>query len=169
MSRTRGYNPTVKRVVEAEFTRPADTTQYAAADAVGTASTNVLTFNKVGAYTGAGARITGFRLLRSDGADITGATFRLHLYKVAPTGIADNTTNTVLYANRANYLGYLDTGTPVQSGSGSAAISAVNISPGLMVVTGASGAIFGALEVLGTYTPASAETFSIGLTVEWIL
>lgn len=164
MSRTKGFDPQAYRVVEAEFTRPANTTQYTAVDAVGTATTNVLTFAKVGRYTGAGARIHALRIIKSDGSDITGATFRLHLYKVAPADIADNAANTVLYANRANYLGYLDTGTQIASGG--AAYSANNISPALTVVTGASGSIFGALETLGTYTPASAETFSVGMTVE---
>lgn len=164
MSRTRGYNPVATRVTEAEFTRPANATQYTAGDAVGTASTNVLTFSDVGYHTGAAARITALRILKSDGADVTGASFRLHLYKAAPTAVADNSANAVLYAERTDYIGYIDTGTMVVTGG--AAIAAVNVSPGLVVTTGAAGVLYGALEAVGTYTPASAETFSVGLTVE---
>lgn len=155
---------TPKRVVEAEFTRPANATQYTAGDAVGTSTTNVLTFSRVGKHGDGAVKIAGFRVMKSDGTDITGATFRLHLYTVAPTAIADNAANTVLYANRANYVGYLDTGTMIASGG--AAYSHLNVTPPLVVVTGDSGNLYGALETLGTYTPASAETFSVGLTVE---
>lgn len=154
-----------KRVLEAEFTRPANATQYTALDAVGTSTTNVLTFD-AGEYTGSTIRINSVRFFKSDGTDVTGASFRLHLYKSAPTAIADNATNTVLYADRANYLGLVDSGTMVTSGTGSAAFITVNPSPALTVVVGSTGNIYGALEAVGTYTPASSETFSIGMTVE---
>jgi hypothetical protein len=162
-----GYRPKVK-TLSASFTRPANTTQYTAKDAVGTATTNVLTFTGASSGAGQGGQITKVSIL-SDNITVTTKSFRLHFYTSAPTAIADNAVNTVLYANAANYVGYVDlpaSGTLEASGTGGGSYATVKVDPPLAYVTTTTGQLYGALEAIGAYTPASAEQFTVRVTVE---
>lgn len=165
----RGYDPEVKTLT-ATFTRPANTTQYTAKDAVGTATTNVLTFSGASAGAGRGGRITKVTIV-TDNITVTTKSFRLHFYTVAPTAIADNAVNTVLAANAANYVGYVDLPTPNSgtleaSGTGGGSYAVTKVDPPLSYVTTTTSKLFGALEAIGAYTPASGEAFTIKVTVE---
>jgi len=168
MSRSIGFNPETK-VLSASFTRPANTTQYTAKDAVGTATTNVLTFSGASAGAGGGGKIVAAKIIASN-ITVTTKSFRLHIYTAAPTDIADNAVNTVLAANAATYVGFIDLPTPNSgtleaSGTGGGSYAVTRVDPPLGYVT-TSSKLYGALEAIGAYTPASAETFTVSITVE---
>lgn len=156
-----------KVTVSTEFTRPTDTTTYTAFDVVGPAVTANLTFSNVARVNGGTGYIVGFRLMTSNVAAVLGKRFRLHLFHTAPTAIADNSPYTMLYANRANRVGYLDTGGANTEGAGSDAYTARNITDRLpFVCAGGSDDLFGILEILDGFQPGNAQTFYVELAVE---
>ena len=151
----------------AEFTRPADTTAYAALDAISDSTTapNDLEFTGLAAGIGGGARITKVKVL-TDQATNTSA-YRIHLFSSAPTPINDNSAQTLLYANRASWLGSITTSAAAPEGTGSTAAWAV--SSGLnfpFKCADGSKTIYGMLETVGGFTPASGQKFYIELTAE---
>lgn len=150
----------------ASFTRPSDTTAYAAQDVVSnsTSAPSVLTFSAAAQANGGTGLILSARHMKSSAA-ITGATYRLHLYRVAPTAINDNSPFTLLYANRANRIGFIDFNHQT-GGTGSDASNALTTFVNLPFVCDAASAnIFGILTVTSAYTPTSAEQHFIELHI----
>ncbi|ATW62775.1 hypothetical protein SCBWM1_gp91 [Synechococcus phage S-CBWM1] len=90
------------------FTRPADTTAYAAADVIGSSST------ANHEATGAGASGSLIQILSAAlTVNLTSVpsgmtTFRLHIWDSQPTAIADNAAFSAAAADRAKYCGYID-------------------------------------------------------------
>ena len=157
-----------ERTSSASFARPADTTPYSALDVVSdsTSAPTVLTFTGVGRSAGAGGIITKARIL-TDLKTCT-ARFRLHLYSVAPTAINDNSPMLALWANRAVRVGKIDfvAMTTEDPTSSTAAYSEfVDIPLPFNCATG-SNKLYGILETLDIFTPASAQNFFIELTAE---
>lgn len=156
-----------KVVVAAEYTRPANTTAYTALDAISddtsAAAVHALAFPGVGVsgYI-VGARITTTQNTCTE-------TFRLHLYRSQPTPIVDNSPFTNLYANNANRIGQLSFGAAAAEGSGSTAAEAIltagsgNV-PMPYVTKG--GDLYGLLEAVGGFTPASGQQFYVELVCE---
>lgn len=159
------YQPKVE--VTASFTRPADTTAYAANDIVA----NSTTAGSVTPMSFAAARAndeTGHvtRAVFHKSSNVaTNGTFRLHLFNNAQA-VANGDNGAFTPAALTGYLGCLE-GSIMQSGSaGSVAIltpvygSAIPFAP-------ASGTqnIFGLIEVRAAYVPVSAEVFTIKLEV----
>lgn len=100
----------------ASFTRPNDTTAYAANDVVATATAN-LTFASVLPIAGQQFIITGATLEIDAAAVPAGMSgFKLYLYNALPTVIADNTAYNLPSADRAKYLGYIQISTPIDIG-----------------------------------------------------
>lgn len=152
-------------VASTEFVRPADTTAYAANDVVGTNPATNRTFLNAARIAGGSGYITNVRLTKSS-ATVTNAFFRLWLYAVAPTAIADNAQMTLLWANRANRFGYIDLACTTEgTGSDSAMALVTNINLKFDCAEGDRN-IYGVLEAKQAYTPASGETFFIELTVD---
>ena len=150
----------------ASFTRPSDTTAYAAQDVVSnsTSAPSVLTFSAAAQTSGGTGLILSARHLKSS-ATTTGATYRLHLYRVAPTAINDNSPFTLLFANRANRIGFIDFNHQT-GGTGSDASNALTTFVNLPFVCDAASAnIFGILTVTSAYTPTSAEQHFIELHI----
>ena len=153
-------------ITTASFTRPADTTAYAAQDVVSnsTSAPSILTFSGVARANGGSGLILSARHIKSS-TTTTGATYRLHLYKVAVSAINDNSPFTLLYANRANRIGFIDFN-HVSGGSGSDASNALTTFVNLPFVCDAASAnIFGILTVTSAYTPTSAEQHFIELHI----
>src|SRR5688572_28049103 len=96
-------------VSSATFTRPADTNAYAASDAVSNSTTApvALTFTNVARVNAGSGYITTARLLKN-GTTTANANFRLYLFNTSPTAINDNAAFTLLWANRATCIGYID-------------------------------------------------------------
>jgi hypothetical protein len=154
-------------VVSAEFSRPADTTAYAAKDAVAnsTSAPTVLTFTNLARVAAGSGYVTKARLMTTQSPNVT--QFRVHLYHTAPTAINDNAQWTLLWANRANRIGFIDFNSMQTEGSGSDAANAINGTVRLAFkCASASRNIFGLLETLGAFTPASAQSFFVELTAE---
>ena len=154
----------------ANFTRPADTTQYASGDLVANSTTagSVVPMSWTPFPIRAGGWITGARL-RIDKSDIANASFRLHLYSATPTFVTagDNSAfSTVVATGYASWLASFD--------ATLAAIDAAGVA-GIMVPTEGlvaplaltqNATIYGLLEARGAYTPKSASILTVELLVE---
>lgn len=154
-------------VVGVTLTRPADTTAYAAKDAVSdsTSAPTVLTFANLARINAGSGYIVKARLMTNQSANI--ARFRLHLYHTAPTAINDNAAHALLWANRANRIGYIDFSACQTEGSGSDAANGVNDAVRLsFVCASGSRAVYGLLETLDAFTPASAQVLYVELTAD---
>jgi len=152
-------------VASATFSRPANTDAYAAKDAVSDSTTapTVLNFADLARENGGSGYITKARLITNQSTNV--ARFRLHLYHTAPTAINDNAAFTLLWANRSNRIGYLDFDACQTEGSGSDAANALNTTIRLAFDCAAADRdLYGLLETLDAFTPASGQSFHIELT-----
>lgn len=153
--------------VAATLTRPADTTAYAAKDAVAnsTSAPTVLTFSKIARLPGSSMYIVKWRLFTNQSTNT--ARFRLHLYHTSPTAINDNAAFTLLWANRANRTGYLDFPACQTEGTGSDAANSQVKDERLSVCCAVGDRnLYGLLETLDAFTPASGQIFYIELTAD---
>lgn len=149
----------------ATFTRPADTTAYAIGDLIGNSTTaasvtrmNFTTATRVAAGT---ATIRRARIKKS-GTGVTGAAFRLHIFKADPSTLTVGD-NAAITFPLANWMGAMDC-TITQVGTDGAKGIAVPIEGAEINFKLASGqTIYGLLEARGAYTPASAEVFIVDL------
>lgn len=154
-------------VAASELTRPANTTAYAALDAVSdsTTSPTVLTFSNAARVNVGSGYVVGARLMTDQAANV--ARFRLHLFHTSPTAINDNAAFTLLYANRATRVGVIDFPAMDDEGSGSTGAEARNVDVRLpFVCAAASDDLFGLLEVLDAFTPASGQKFYAELVID---
>lgn len=158
-------------LVNTSVTRPANTTAYAAKDVLSdsTSAPTVLTFANVAYANGGSGLIVKARLQSNRSTDT--ARIRLHLYHTAPTAINDNDAFTLLWANRDKRIGYIDFPALATEGSGSDSVEAIvtpgATAPGLVPLqfTCAAGnrTLYGILETLDAFTPASGQVFFVEL------
>ncbi len=153
--------------VETSFARPADTTAYAAKDAVSnsTSAPTVLTFTNLARESGGSGYIAKARLWTDQAANV--AQFRLHLFHTTPTAINDNAAQTLLWANRSKRIGYIDFAAMQTEGTGSDAANS-QVTDVWLPFTCATGSrnLLGLLETLTIFTPASAQQFYVELTAD---
>ncbi len=162
-----------KKRITAVFTRPSDTTQYAAGDVVGPVTTPACqTFANAARFNGGSGRILEL-LLTSDLETITTATFRLHFFNTTLTPQADNAAFTGLSTNPSTYLGYIDPPILVTQASGtlgqirhSAGVSTTSGMPFNFVCAPGDSGLYVVITALGTYTPKSAGIIRLSLTIE---
>lgn len=153
--------------VNTTFVRPADTTAYAALDAVtnSTSAPTILTFSSVARKAGGSGYITTARLQKST-VTTTNATFRLYLFNTAITSVNDNAAYTLLWANRASLVGQINfTLATAGSGSDTAAATETNINLAFECAA-ADTNLYGILMATAAYTPASQENFRVDLFIE---
>lgn len=153
-----------QRVISAAFTRPSDTTAYAAQDAVSnsTSSPTILTFANAARFTGGSGLILSARHLKNS-TTTASANFRLYLYRASVAAVNDNAQFPLLWANRAIRLGFIDF-THTTQGTGSDSSSALATFVNLpFVATGTS--LFGQLQATAAYTPTSGEQHFIELAI----
>jgi hypothetical protein len=161
------YRPNIKRLTSAEFARPANATQYTAGDVVGPVTTPaVQTFALASKYSSGGLEIVEARLSKSTNVT-TLATFRVNIYNAAPTAIADNLAWSYLYADREKFIGYIDLDIMVSDGASAGAVGQMAATRLPLVASTASGtaSLYAVITAVGGYTPGSAETFALSLTV----
>jgi len=167
-------NPVVDRKrITAVFTRPADTTQYAAGDVVGPATTPaVQSFAGAARANGGSGKIVEL-LLTSDLETITTATFRLHWLNSSITPQADNAAFTGLSTNPANYLGYIDPPILVTQAGGT--LGQIRVAPGVSATGGlpfsyqcapGDSGLYLVITALGAYTPKSGGIIRVSIVVE---
>ena len=148
--------------VSANFSRPADTTQYAIGDLVANNVTagSVTPLSLTGATrVAAGSAILRRLRLQKSGVSTTSAAFRVHLWRSSPTSSAGD--NAAFATNNAaNYLGKVDITVDQSFSDGSVGFS--DVSMGDIQFQLASGtAVYALLEARATYTPATGETFTL--------
>jgi len=151
----------------ASFTRPANTTAYTAKDAVANSASSpaVLTFSDMAGEEGGAGYLVKARLMTNQSANA--ARFRLHLFHTAPTPVNDNDQQTLLWANRANRVGHVDFDACQTEGTGSDAANTSNTTLRLaFVCAAASKVLYGLLEALDAFTPASEQQFFVELSAE---
>lgn len=147
------------------ITRPANTTAYAAGDVLG-ATAAAISFIGLPAgptrASGGDLFITSVDLRIHVSAIPAGMTsFRLHLYDATPpSALADNAAWDLPSGDRANYIGYIDLGTPADVGSTLyCRADAVNA----QIRVGSTG-VFGYLVTNGGFTPAgNSEVYVLTL------
>lgn len=157
------------------FTRPSDTTAYAAKDVISnsTSSPYVITFAGMGRVNGGSGTIVKTRLMTSQ--KTCTAQLRLHLFHTAPTATNDNSPYLYLYANAAYRVGMIDfpamnTEDPTNSTAAGSMRPSSDGSygpPNLWYKCAANDtALYGVLETLTGFTPDSAQAFYVELGAE---
>jgi hypothetical protein len=153
----------------ATITRPADTTPYAAKDVISTAVGAVIEFAGMARAVGGTGTIVKARLMTNQSTNV--AQYRLHLFHTAPTPIADNAQCAMLDANKANRVGMIDFPSCATEGTGSDAAATMRPSsdgsyPAPLLwykCAAADTKLYGILETISAFTPASGQTFFIEL------
>jgi hypothetical protein len=103
--------------------------------------------------------------LKKTGTSLTGASFRLHLFRSSPVvTVGDNgvfANGNVLACNEANYMGYFDITMDRQFSDMAKGFGVPNVGSEITgdPFTGTQ-LIYGLLEARGTYTPANSEVFT---------
>ena len=149
----------------ASFTRPADTTAYAANELVANSATagsvTPMSF-VVPTGLGRGWRITGVKIAKS-GTTATNGNFHLRMYKASPT--VANGDNGAWSSNKvADYIGKIDPAIVEAFTDGCAIYEA--IAAPLPFYLESTSVIYGLLVADAAYTPASAEVFTVTLSLE---
>lgn len=156
-------------VVPASFTRPATTPTYAVGGLVansGTAaSVTPMTFIGACRKIGGTGRATAARLSKTS-TSLTNASYRLHLYKVAPTTVTNGDGGAWL-TNEATWIGSFDVTmdkvfTDAAKGKGNATVGAYIT---YECATGST-SIYGLLEARAAYVGVSAEAFTAALETD---
>lgn len=146
----------------ANFTRPADTTAYAANDAVNnsTSAPTVMTFTGMARTTGMGGIIAGATLHVGE-KNATAAEFHLWLFDTSPTMNNDNAAFAPASGDLANLVGVLIfSPTNMSDATGMRVYQAINCPlPYRAAATG----LYGALQTRTAFTPSSACTFRVKL------
>ena len=148
--------------ISASFTRPADTTQYAANDLIANSTTacSVIPMSFPIGNTPGQFRLTRVRIYKS-GTGVTTANFRLHLYDALPV-IAAGDNAAWSTDSAAHWLGNIDMASMLAFTDGAAGTASAVAGSELIIRT-SSKTIYGLLMNLSTYTPASAEVFTVVL------
>lgn len=152
----------------AVFTRPANTTAYAAGDVVcnSTSACTLMTFTAVQRISGAGY-IVGARL--STNAKSIVPRIRVHLFNASnPTVSVDNAAWRELYADASKRLGYFDLPAMTTGADSTNSDMSRSLDMGLRHrIQAASGGrnIYALLETLDAFTPTSGQSFTLSLAV----
>lgn len=151
----------------ASYTRPADTTAYAANEALSD-STSAPTYLTFGSVTGAAGPKTGWLVgarCYSSANQSTLPQLRLFLYKSVPTAVNDNAALTMTDAQLLTCVATLTfnsfVGGDDTAGAGGNAFCTASIPEPVAV----SAPLFGLVKVLNAYTPVSAEVVTFDLDI----
>jgi len=138
--------------MQVEIERPADQTPYTAGDVIADVSAAFIQFANVSKDTGTGVHITRVRLQTDDTA-VAGLKFNVHLYKEAPTFIADNAAFAVSYANATKRSGNV----PVVMGTGTAGTVGMN-DYNQLVIKPTARDIYFIIETVSAFTASANST-----------
>lgn len=152
------------------FNRPGNASGYTAGDVIGVTSggaagSAIHTFASIGPS-------NGHVMLQSVEMFIDASTvpagmgaFRLHLYNSSPSSIVDNAVFDLQTTDRTKYIGYADLSTPLDLGS--VLYSQSDYSGRLLKIASGSTSLFGILQTVNAYTPASGTAHEIRIkTIE---
>lgn len=148
-------------VNSANFPRPADTTAYASGDLVAnsTVAGSVAPMSIAAARVAAGSGIVRRLLMRKSTVSLTNASFRVHLFSVAPT-VANGDNGALSMTGVAGYIGKVDI--TMDQAFTDGAFGASDITMGDLQFKLPSGTVLYALiEARAAYTPGNAEVFTL--------
>lgn len=150
----------------ASFTRPNDTTAYAANDLVANSTTagsvTPMTF-QLPNFNGQGFRITACKIAKS-GTTATNGNFHLRLYTTSPT--CANGDNGAWSTNQvATYIGKVDPAI-VEAFTDGCAVVDTSLTTTTLHMVIPSGVLYGLLVADAAYTPAANEVFTVTLIVD---
>ncbi len=157
------------RLVSASFTRPNDTTIYAVGDLVANSTTNTsvtpMIFSIAKANGGSGSIVRA--RIRKTSTVTSNASFRIHLYRVAPVTISNGDNGVWLTSNANDYIGaiLINVDRAFTDGAAGNGVPIVGSAINFDLSTTNSTNVFGLLEAVGTYTPTAQETFTVSLEV----
>lgn len=153
----------VSVTISTNFTRPADTTAYAAGDAVtnSTSAPTILTFTGAARLVGMTGLITDAVLI-DEANQATKGQFELHLYDTTFTPNNDNAAFAPTVAVAETEVGVIEFPTAFAS-TNADTYHAKNVNLGFATLTTAN--LFGELVVRNAYTPVSGEKFTIRLKI----
>lgn len=147
----------------ANFTRPANTTAYTAADLVADSTTagSVTPMKFSLQRLGNTGKIISARLAKST-TTATLATFNIHLFTQSPV-VTNGDNGAFAISTSRYYLGKIavDMATGAQAGTAYLAETSAAVAIGVDAET-----IYGLIEAGAGYTPASAEVFEVMLAIE---
>lgn len=151
------------------FTRPADTTAYGAGDLIANSTTAgsvvPLKFSLNGV--GRSGIIRRVRLYKST-TTATQASFTLNLFTSEPTVANGDNGALSVSANVSSWIGRVAVDM-TSTGEAGASAGLIQVSSNVEIgvsLPNTGGTIYGLLEAVGTYTPASAESFTAWLEIE---
>ena len=130
---------------------PVSPVAYTAGDVLADKSAAFLPFINVAKANGTGVKIVRVRIQTEDSA-VGGTKFNLHLYKEAPTFIADNEVFSISYANASKRVGVF----PVVMGTGTLATVGVN-DWNQIILNPTARDIYFILETVTGFTPTTAS------------
>lgn len=130
---------------------PVSPVAYAAGDVLADKSAAFLPFLNVAKANGTGVKIVRVRIQTEDSA-VGGTKFNLHLYKEAPTFIADNGVFAIFYANASKRVGVF----PVVMGTGTLATVGAN-DWNQIILNPTARDIYFILETVTGFTPTKAS------------
>lgn len=151
-----------------EIVRTANPVAYTANDAVSDSDTapTVIDFSSLVKTSNGEGYIVKAQLATDQKANT--ARFRLHLFNVVPAAIKDNLPYGSLYENFANRVGTIDFPalSTEDSTSSTKASSIATPGTGNLPLAFSGAGLYGLLETLDAFTPASGQKISIRLTAE---
>lgn len=148
------------------FTRPADTTAYASGDLVANSTTagsvTALGLSLSGSYS-QGVQIRRVKLAKS-GTSTANASFRVHLFKAAPTTVTNGDNGVFSVSGVADYIGQCDVTVGQAFTDGACGHGIPNTGTDATIsLTSSTTKVFALLEARAAYTPSSGETFTLTL------
>ena len=156
---------TIKQV-SASFTRPANATQYGAADLVANSATAGSVVPLAFHLGAGGGRITQVRLSKSD-TDLTGAIFSIYFFGTSPTtAVGDNVAFTTASFTLSDIIDIAVIGQMVSASDDDYGMLNIGDATFLEGIYTSQETIYALVVTGGTYTPASAEVFTVALTFE---
>jgi hypothetical protein len=154
------------QIVSDEFARPGDTNAYAARDVIGSSPGVVRALPNVGRFPGSSGYLTKIRFATDN--KNAAPRIRAWFYSSAPGAIADNAPFALLYANRAQCIGYVDLpALAPEDATGSDSSAAINADIRLaFALEAGSRDLYYVLETLDAFTPASGSNCFLEVTAE---
>lgn len=149
------------------ITRPSNTTAYTAGDVIGIADAGtpanagsaIHTLSSIGPSAGY-VIVQSVELFIGNTSVPSGmGAFRLHLYTASPTAVLDNAAFDLVSGEVAGYVGYVDLPTPQDFGS--TLYSQADYPGRLIKLASASTTLYGELQTIGGYTPASGTVYTL--------
>ena len=144
------------------FSRPSNTTAYAALDVIGNADSAVLTFSDIGPAGGHVQLSTATLNIARTSVPSGMGQLLLHLYASSPPNIADNAAFSASAGSRSAYLRSISLSPAVVGGGFLAAAPADYLGAHVKLADGSAN-LFGVLQTIGGFTPASATEYEVAL------